>query len=93
MSEEELTERDELFRDLSEQAKELQEKYNFKPYKHWSGKGFKAMCKDLGWSDRYDTLYRIYSDIAHSNIIASKDYVSIEPNGLMSIMNETQSMH
>jgi hypothetical protein len=51
------------------------------------------MCKDLGWAERYDTLYRIYSDIAQSNIVASKDYVDIEPNGLMHIINETQPMH
>ena len=93
LSEKELQLRDKLFSELSEQAKDMKEKYGFKPNKHWSGKSLREMCKDLGWIERYDTLYKIYSDIAHSNILASKDYISIEPNGMMRIINESQPMH
>lgn len=58
-------------------------KYGFKAGQYWSGKPLKEMAKEAGkgWLMRYESVYRIYSDVVHSNIATARDYVSQIPTG------------
>jgi hypothetical protein len=81
------------FEQLSQQAHEFKELYGFKSNKHWSGKSLREMAKEVGWLERYDFLYIIYSDIVHSNVLASNNYISFDASGMLKIINEPQIEH
>ncbi len=81
------------FKQLYQEAQKTAEEFGFKPYKHWSGKNLKGMAKEIGWSERYDYLYRIYSDITHSNILSLHDYVAVDNSGSMRVNIQPQVEH
>jgi hypothetical protein len=81
------------FKQLYQDAQKIGEEFGFKPNKHWSGKSLKEMAKEIGWSERYDFLYKIYSDITHSNILSLRDYVSVYSSGSMHVNIQPQVEH
>lgn len=81
------------FKQLYQDAQKIGEEFGFKPNKHWSGKSLKEMAKEIGWSERYDILYKIYSDITHSNILSLRDYVAVDNSGSMRVNIQPQVEH
>ena len=56
------------------------EKYGFKKGAYWSGKQLRHMAEDIGWLPRYETVYKIYSDITHAGAASGRDYFSQSSN-------------
>jgi len=81
------------FKRLYQDAQKIGQEFGFKKGKHWSGKGLKEMAKEIGWSERYDYLYKIYSDITHSNILSLRDYVTVDSSGSMRVNIQPQIEH
>ncbi|WP_076004145.1 DUF5677 domain-containing protein [Dehalogenimonas formicexedens] len=70
------------FEQLKKEAKQIGDEFGFKSYEHWSGLSLKTMCKEIGWLERYDFLYKTYSDVSHSNIISSNKYLKFSESGV-----------
>lgn len=68
------------------------EKYNFKKGAYWSGKTLKQMAEDIGWLERYETIYKIYSDITHAGVASGRDYFSQNDSGV-SFINIGPQLH
>jgi len=81
------------FKRLYQDAQKIGQEFGFRRGKHWSGKGLKEMAREIGWSERYDYLYNIYSDITHSNILSLRDYVAINSSGSMQVDIQPQIEH
>ncbi len=81
------------FKQLYQDAQKIGNEFGFKKGKHWSGKSLEKMAKEIGWSERYDYLYKIYSDITHSNILSLHDYVTIDSSGFMRVNIQPQIEH
>ena len=71
---------------LKEKAEEAgwreMEKYNFKKGAYWSGMTLRKMAEDIGWLDRYEIGYKIYSDVTHSGVASGNDYISQSDSGV-----------
>jgi hypothetical protein len=78
---------------LDEKARQMQNEYDFNPYKPWSGKTIKQMSNDVGWGERYDTLYQIYSDIVHSGINSVNEYLIFDNTGKVTVNYKSQKNH
>lgn len=78
---------------LNEKAIEVKDEYGFNPYKPWSGKTLKAMANDVGWGERYDTLYQIYSDVVHSGIMSVQEYLVFDKDGKVTVNYRVQTEH
>jgi hypothetical protein len=78
---------------LDEKARQVQDEYDFNVHKPWSGKSIKQMANDVGWGERYDTLYQIYSDIVHSGFTSLQEYLVFENTGKVTINFKSQTNH
>ena len=68
-------------------------KYGFKRNDYWSGKPLKQMAEDIGWLERYETEYKIYSDITHAGAASGSDYFSQSDSGVTFITVRPQWEH
>lgn len=68
-------------------------KYGFKRNDYWSGKPLKRMAEDIGWLERYETIYKIYSDITHAGAASGRDYFSQSDSGVTFITVGPQWEH
>lgn len=67
-----------------QESRRVTAKHGFREGEHWSGKTLRTMAKDIGWGERYDSIYRIYSEVLHSGVVSAQDYVSqVTSGGLM----------
>jgi hypothetical protein len=83
----------ELFKELEDTIKhvdQLQNKYNFNNNQNWSGLKIKQMAEEVGWIDRYNTVYKITSNIMHSNYLGSSVYFLFDSNGKLHIDNNNE---
>lgn len=78
---------------FQQDAQKIGQEFGFKKRQHWSGKSLKEMAKEIDWSERYDYLYRMYSDITHSNILSLRDYVTVDDSGSMRVNIQPQIEH
>ena len=69
------------------------EKYDFKKGAYWSGKQLRQMAEDIGWLERYETIYKIYSDVTHAGAASGSDYFSQSDSGATTINVGPQFMH
>lgn len=71
------------------------EKYGFKKNTPWSGRNLKQMAEDLGlgWLERYETVYKIYSDVTHAGAVSGRDYFSQSDSGVTTITVSPQWEH
>lgn len=76
-----------------QEANKVKEQYGFRKGTYWSGKPLKEMAKEVGWLHRYEALYKIYSDIIHSNIGSSQDFVSSNESGAIFIYGRARFPH
>jgi len=78
---------------LDDKARQVKEEYDFNAYKPWSGRTIKQMANDIGWGERYDTLYQIYSDIVHSGINSVQEYLVFDNTGKVTVNYKSQTSH
>ncbi len=74
-------------------AKSAKDQYGFRKGAYWSGKTLKAMAKEVNWLPRYEAIYKIYSDVMHSNIGSSQDFVTSNESGAIFIHGKAQFPH
>ncbi len=82
-----------ICRELDKKAGEIKDEYNFNMYKPWSGKTLKQMANEVGWGERYATLYQIYSDVVHSGITAVPEYLVFDKKGKVTQNFRSQTEH
>jgi hypothetical protein len=78
---------------LDEKARQVQDEYEFNAFKPWSGRTIKQMANDVGWGERYDTLYQIYSDIVHSGVNSVQEYLVFDDKGKVRVNYQSQTNH
>jgi len=78
---------------LDEKVREVMDEYSFNTYKPWSGKTLKEMANDVGWGERYDTLYQLYSDVIHSGTMSVQDYLVFDNTGKVTVNYRVQTGH
>ena len=66
-------------------AEEAKRRHGFKSGENWSGKTLKQMAEEVGWLERYETAYRIYSEILHSGVSSGGEFISQNDKGVMFI--------
>ena len=67
---------DDQLEEINKQAKEAQIKYKFKT--GWSDKTIEQMAREVGKNDHYQTVYRLQSNVSHSNSRSMLEYVKIQ---------------
>lgn len=70
---------DDKIKEIYEEAQKAQDKYGFKT--GWSDKTIEQMAKDVGRGDEYQTVYRLQSNVSHSNSRSMLEYVKIQEDG------------
>lgn len=75
------------------EARKARHKYGFRPHVGWSGKSIRGMAEDVGWLDRYDRLYKIYSEVTHSGVAGAHDFVTQHSSGVLLIDNLPKFPH
>ena len=88
------TRQQKTIKQLAEEAgwREMGE-YGFKKGAYWSGKNLRRMAEDIGWLERYETVYKIYSDVTHAGAASGGDYFSQSDEGATIINVGPQYMH
>lgn len=75
------------------EAKKAKDQYGFRKGTYWSGKTLKEMAKEVGWLPRYEVIYKIYSDVMHSNIGSSQDFISSSDTGTIFVQRKARFPH
>jgi hypothetical protein len=78
---------------LNQKAQEVKEEYGFNLFKHWSGKSLKDIATEMGWGERYEVIYRMYSDVIHSGFGSVNDYLVFDKSGKISVNYKDQTGH
>jgi len=78
---------------IRSEAKKARHKYGFRPHLSWSGKSLRNMAEDVGWLERYDRLYKIYSEVTHSGVAGAHDFITQHNSGVLLIDNLPKFPH
>lgn len=78
---------------VRQDAQKAKDQYGFRKGAYWSGKTLKDMAKGVGWLPRYESVYKIYSDVTHANIGSSQDFVSSNESGAIFIHGRPRFPH
>lgn len=66
---------------VKKEAESVKDQYGFKKRNHWSGMSLKNMANEVGWLHKYEAIYKIYSEVIHSSIGNSKDFITSNDSG------------
>jgi len=63
-------------------AEEAKRRHGFKSGENWSGKTVKKMAEEIGWLDRYEAGYRLYSEILHAGVSGAGEFITQNGKGV-----------
>lgn len=78
---------------IRSEAKKGRHKYGFRPNLNWSGKSTRQMAEEVGWIERYDRLYKVYSEVTHSGVVGAHDFITQHSSGALLIDNLPKFPH
>ena len=78
---------------IRREARKAKYKYGFRKFDYWSGKSLKKMAEEVGWLPRYESVFKIYSDVTHANIGSSQDFISSSESGTIFIQRKARFPH